>query len=229
VSTPSHITSAEAQEVSYDKMDSVMGDHLGVLNERAAEEHAIKILNGLSGTLSTRFTTGAAAAAYITGQTSTRKLFLPADLKAAGLILNSQNAQKNDRYALLDSNALDQLTTGMDATQYNAFNQYYNAQTGQIGRLYGFDIFERSAVAVAAAWTTGNLAVNAYGAAVATDDIAVNLCWQKDSATRAMGEVLMYESIMNPLYAGDIYNASLRFGGRRRRTDNTGVVAIAQG
>ena len=230
VSTPSHITSAEKQEVSYDKMDSVMGEHLAVINERIAEEFFIKILDTMPAATNVKYTTGATAAAYVSGATGTRKIFMPADLKAARLALNLQNVPKEDRCALLDSNALDQLTTQLDTNQTNAFNQYYNAQTGQIGRLYGIDIFERSDVAqAAAALSGGNLAVNAWGAAGAATDLAVNMVWHKEAAARAIGEVLFYEQLNAPQYAGDIYNASIRFGGRRRRSDNTGIIAIVQG
>lgn len=233
VTLPTHITNAEAQEVGYDKMDSVLGDHLGVINERIAEEHLIKMLDVLPAS-NVIYTTGGptalATASKITGQTGNRLVFHYLDLKRAQTRLNLGNIQKVNRNIILDSNSLDEFTSTLSDTQMNAFNQYYNAETGQIGRLYGFDIFERSDVGTSkAALSSGKLAVNAYGGAVGATDLAANLVYQKDCATRAMGEIDMYESKKNPLYAGDIYNASIRFGGRRRYENDNGVLAIVQG
>ncbi|MBS1740724.1 MAG: hypothetical protein JST88_09305 [Bacteroidetes bacterium] len=228
---PTHIQDAEKQEISYDKMDSVIGDHLAVVNTRIAEEHLIKSLNGLTGATSVIYTTGSSITPKISGQTGTRKAATPADLKTAVTKLKLMDVPIDDNlYAILDSNTLDEITSAMDATQWNAFNQYFNAKTGQIGKLYGLNIFERSSVAVsAAALSGGNLAVNAYGAAVGATDLATNMIYHKNSIARAMGEVDFYERIHDPLYLGDIYNASIRYGGRRRYTAGTGVIALCQG
>ena len=227
---PAHITDAEKQEISYDKMDSVIGEHLDVINTRIAEEHLIKSLNGVTGTTNVVYTTGADMAAKISGQTGNRKAATPADIKKAVTMLKLMDIPMDGNiYGVLDSNTIDEITSAMDATQWNAFNQYFNAQTGQLGRLYGVNIFERSSVAVSAATlSSGNLAVNAYGAAVGATDIATNLIYHKNAIARAMGEVMFYEDIANPLYLGDIYNASIRYGGRRRYSNNKGVIALCQ-
>jgi len=231
VTNPTHILDADKQEISYDKMDSVIGDHLDVINTRIAEEHLIKCVDLIPGSTNVLYTTGSAVNAKISGQTGQRKAFSAADLKAAVVMLKLQNIPiDNNLFLIIDSNSLDELTTGMDSTQWNAFNQYYNASTGQIGRLYGVNIFERSAVAIAAAALSGgNLAVNAYGAATAGTDLAVNVLYHKNSIARAMGEVMFYENIKDALYLGDVYSATIRYGGRRRYSASTGVIAIAQG
>lgn len=230
VTAPTHITDAEKQEISYDKIDSVLGEHLGVITERIAEEHLINSLNGVAGSTNVIYTSGASAVAKISGQTGNRKVMVVADFKKCVTKLNLLNVPKTDRFSILDSNSLDELTDSMSDKQWNAFNQYFNEQTGVIGKLFGVTIFERSDVAIAAAaLSSGNLAVNAYGAATGATDLAVNMIWHKDAITRAMGEVKFFEDIDNPLYAGDIYNAGIRFGGRKRRAANIGVIALAQG
>lgn len=228
---PVHITDAEKQEISYDKMDSCIGEHLDVLNTRIAEEHLIKSLNGLPGSTNVIYTSGSSMSAKISGQTGNRYAATPSDLKRAVVKLKLMDVPIDDNiFGVLDSNTLDEITSNMDSTQWNAFNQYYNTQTGQIGRLYGINIFERSSVAVsAAALSSGNLAVNAYGAAVGATDLATNIIYHKNAIARAMGEVDFYEDVRNPLYLGDIYNASIRFGGRRRYADSKGVIALCQG
>lgn len=234
VTAPTHITDAEKQEISYDKMDSVLGDHLSVQSERAADELLIKMLD-LIPQANILYTTGGAsataAAAAVTGQTGNRYILHPKDLKRCGLKLNLANIPKEGRYAVLESNCLDQMTDVMTDAQWNMFKEHYDPATGQIGRLFGFDIFDRSSVAIAAAALNGSsqLAVDAYGASVGATDLVANLIYHKGSVARAMGEIKFFESKDNPEYAGDIYNAGLRFGGRRRYTNADGVIALCQG
>jgi hypothetical protein len=54
------------------------------------------------------------------------------------------------------------------------------------------------------------------------------MCWQKDSVARALGEKKFFEKKDDPEYYGDVYSAMIRAGGRRRRADDAGVVAIVQ-
>jgi hypothetical protein len=61
----------------------------------------------------------------------------------------------------------------------------------------------------------------------ATDNAAV-ICWQKQSLERALGDVKFFEDLGNPTYYGDIYSALIRLGGRIRRNDGKGVLAIVQ-
>ena len=230
VTNPTVITEAEKQEISYQKLDSVLGDHVGVLNERIAEEHLILALNGVAGAGSIVQTSGSSMGVKVSGMTGTRSTLALADFKKAMVLLNLQNVPKEGRFAILDSNSLDELTSAMDTTQWNAFAQYFNAATGQMGRLYGIDIYERSDVAYATKPTlaTDAVAALAWGTSVGAAHVAVNMVWQRDTIARAMGEVKMFEHIDNPLYAGSVYNAGIRFGGRRRFTADNGVIALRQ-
>ena len=59
-------------------------------------------------------------------------------------------------------------------------------------------------------------------------DCSTGICWQKDASESALGSVDFYEDINSPIWYGNIYSASLRFGGRARRADYKGVVTIVQ-
>lgn len=233
ITNPTHITNAEAAEISYNKMDSVLGDHMAVINERAADEQLIAVLDGVP-SANIVYTTGGASAnttaGKVSGQTGNRYTFDHVDLKKVGLLMNLQNLPKVQRHIILESNMLDELTDSLNASQLNAFNQYYNAQTGLIGKLYGIEIYERSSVAVAAAaLDTGTLDVDAYGAAVGATDLVVSLAFYGKNVARAMGTVNPMHDTNRPEYGGDIMNVELRFGGRRKYTNAEGVIAIAQG
>jgi hypothetical protein len=221
---PTHIPDADKYELSYSKMDSVFGDHAGAITETMADDMIIKWLTGVPAGSIVR-TTGDLASATTAGQTGNRRVMLPKELQNAKLKLNLQNVAKDGRCALLEDNMADQLFTALSDTQYRDFSAYADAKNGVIGRLHGFDIMTRSTVAMAANATD---VIDALGAAVDATDNVVSLCWQKDAVNRAIGTKKFFERKDDPTYYGDVYSALLRMGGRRRRSDNAGIVAIVQ-
>jgi hypothetical protein len=222
-SDPTHIEAADMMEITYDKIASVFGDHAGELTETVATDMIIKWLTGIAAPNILR-TTGGASAAKVTGQTGNRNVAVAGDIKKVQLALNLQNVPKADRYGLLESNMMDEITESLTQTQYRDFSEYYDAKEGIVGKLFGINLMERSNVAIASA----GLAIDALGAAVDAGDHVVSMFWQKDSIARALGEKKFFEKKDDPEYYGDVYSALLRAGGRRRREDNAGVVALIQ-
>lgn len=222
-SDPHHIENADLQEITYDKIASVFGDHAGELAATIGDDMIIKWLTGIAAP-NILLSTGGNVAAKITGQTTTRKIVLPADVKRVQLRLNLDNVPRNDRYGLLESNAMDEFTDALTINAAREFSDYYDAKTGVVGKLYGIEFMERSNVAMA---SSANV-INALGAAVAATDNVVNLFWQKDSLSKAIGERKFFEDKDNPVFYGSVYSMLLRAGGRRRRADNLGVVALVQ-
>lgn len=220
---PTHIEAADLQEISYPKIESVFGDHAGELVETVGDDMILKWLTGIGAGSIVR-TTGSDVAVKVTGQVGERKRMVHADLRKARTIMNLQNVPANDRYALLEANMADELFESLSATAYKDFSAYADAKEGIIGRLFGFNIMERSQVAIA----TSALAIEALGASVDATDHVASLCWQKDAVTRAIGEKKFFEEKDSPTMYGDIYSALLRAGGRRRRALDEGVVAIIQ-
>ena len=223
-SDPTHIEQADMQEITYDKISSVFGDHAGELVETVANDMIIKWLTDIEAP-NIRATTGAATAGVVTGQTGNRKLVTVADIKAIQTIMNLQNVPKMDRFIMLESNMLDQLTNALSINEAREFSSYYDAKEGVVGKLFGFTFYERSTIAIAA--NTTNV-IDALGASVGAADNVVSMAWQKDSVARALGEKKFFEKKDDPEYYGDVYSALLRAGGRRRREDDAGVVALIQ-
>ena len=234
---PTHIPEADKIELSYDKINSVYGDHAGYISQAVADNAIYNWLTNFAvGTATqtaptiigtTGGTAATAAAATVSGATGNRLILAHEDLKKAKLVLNKQNIPAENRYALIDSDMLDQLTTSMNSTQFNAFSQYFNAETGVVGQLYGFNILERSSVAYAET-ASGATTINAVGAAADAGTNAVAICWHENAVSRALGEVKFFENIDRAEWYGDVYSAYLRFGGRLRRADGAGLVAIVQ-
>lgn len=130
------------------------------------------------------------------------------------------------RYALLSADMLNQLTDDLNANDYRDFSAAYNAADGILGRLYGFNIMMRANVVSYTNDTTP--ALNAIGADPAAADNDALLCWQRDAVERALGDVKFFERMDDPTYYGNVYSMSVRMGGRKRRSDAKGVIAIVQ-
>lgn len=218
---PTHIPKAELMEISFDKIDSVLGEHMATLREALADDILAKWAARLA--VNQILTTGANLDGHVgSGQ---RKKFVKENLKAAKKRMNILNISKTDRIALIDSEMMDQLEDDDDLKKRD-FGQELDMKGGTIARLYGFDIIERSSVNIFDNSATPQ--PKDSEAEEESDDKAGVLCYQKDAVARALGTVDFFEDLKNPTYYGDIYSALVKMGGRQRRTDGAGVVSIIQ-
>ena len=223
---PTVIEKAEQAELSYEKMNSILGEHLEVLRERCGDEMAIKWLTGALEAGNVVSTTGADAAVTESGQTGNRKTTKAIDVLALKTKMNKQNIAKDGRVLVCESNMLDQLVNDLSVTQQRDFSSAVDSATGVVGRLYGFEIIERSDVAIC---NGANSAVNAFGSTTLGTDNLVCLAFQRNAVAKAVGEIDVFENTNDPLHYGNVYSALVRFGGRARRTNAEGVFALVQG
>lgn len=221
---PILIPHADTIELSYDKRESVIGEYQSALRQVIADNLLINWGPATAGNIVR--TSGAAVASHLASTTGNRKKIVTADLKAAQLLLNKQNVPMEDRYALLSADMYQQLTDDLGVTQYRDFSALFDGKNGILGRLFGFNIMMRSGVVTYT--NAGTPVINPYGAAANADDNDAVLCWQKNALERAVGEIVMYDQEKAPTYYGDIYSFLLRMGGRKRRNDEKGIVAIIQ-
>lgn len=226
---PSHLPYKEIAEISYDKLSSILQDHFGYLIQDVADDLLYKWTDQLA-VDNIVYTTGEATAVGVAGQTGNRKAMTDRDLKRARLLLNTQNIPQEGRIAIIESNMLDQLTNSLSQTQYRDFSRTYDAATGTIGTLYGFNIIERSSVVMVQGSGEGTegWALDIEGVVSATDNVAC-LAYHPSCVSRALGERKLFNDPNRPEYYGDLNSALLRAGARRRRSDDYGVIAIVQG
>lgn len=219
---PRLITDIDKKELSYDKRMSVITEETGALMEFVGDDLAYKWAKDLPST-SKFLSTGGAAAGTAPGAAGNRKILTEGDLRKARALLSSQNVPKEGRYMMLSPNVLDHLMS--DNSLKYAFQQVVDLPEGVIGRLYGFNIIERSSVVVQGA---GGLSgtVKLPEAASATDDDDCVLFWQQSMVERAMGTVTIFDNPNRAEYYGDIVSFLIRMGGRNRRKDNKGVGLI---
>lgn len=233
---PTHVTWHEENEVSYAKTDSVLSDHVETLIEAVGDNMVYNWVHGLvlqagayvSSVLPTAnriLTTGALTAVNPEdGQTGTRRAFVHTDLSKAQAMMNKASVSKEGRYAMIESYMYQQFLDSLTNNQMAAFQAGADIKNGVVGKLYGFNIMERATVLSMAADGTINLPGQALEA---TDNIAA-LCWQQSSVAKAKGDLKPFQDVDNPTYYGDIFSALVKFGGRCRRADWKGVLAIVQ-
>ncbi len=230
--TPTHITWHEENEISYNKTDSVLNDHVLTLMEAVGDDMLYSWVTGIKANGTTETipathilrTTGADVAVTEEGQTGTRKAFTYKDLANAQALMNKHNVPKTERYAMLESYQLQQLIESLSANQMAAYQQSADLANGVVGRLCGFNILERSTVLA-----FNDNAPIAPGTALSATSCIGALCWQKDSVAIALGDIKPFQNTDDPQYYGDIFSAAVKAGGRCRRQDWAGVIAIAQG
>jgi len=222
---PILIPNAEKFELSYNKRESVLSEYESSLRQTIADNLLIDWAPTGSTGLVVR-TSGVSTATTLAGTTGNRAKFTVNDLKNAQLQLNKQNVPMEGRYALISADMFQQLTDDMSATQYRDFSAAYDVKDGILGRLFGFHIMMRSGVVT----YTNDTApvVNAYGATPNAADNDGVLCWQIGAVERAVGQIKFFERIGDPTFYGDVYSVSVRMGGRIRRQDALGIVAIVQ-
>lgn len=216
---PILIPYADMVELSYNKRNSVIDQDRKEIIFQAAEAMLASWLPAAANRVRT---TGTGVAAWTPSATGLRKKITPADVAALQLRMNQDNVPQTDRYLLLDANMYQQLLDGMTNTQAIGFFQAADVKRGIMGMLYGFEVMVRSTVYRFAVDGT----LKAYGADGAATDLAGGLAWQRDSVSRALGEVVMFDQTNNPLYYGDVYSFLVRVGGAIRRYDKKGVYAI---
>lgn len=221
-SDPVHIPHADTVELAYDKRSSVLSETQAELNEKTADGllrhwYPTKAANRL-------FTTGAVVAATAADATGNRKALTLADISKVAARMNKLNIPKAGRYALLPTYMYQQLLDSMTEAQLAAFSRAVDEKEGVIGKLYGFTFHERSDVFV----TDAAGALKAEAAASAATDCEAALFWQTNSVERALGSVEFFENIADATYYGDVYSALVRMGGRIRREDEAGVIAMIQ-
>ena len=229
---PSHISWHEENEISYDKTDSVLRDHVETLMEAVGDETLYAWVTGSKADGSDDIipdtsiikTSGEGVDATESGQTGKRKAFTYKDLQKAQALMNKHNVPKTGRYLLLESYMQQQLIDSLSANQMAAFQQTADLKNGIVGRLAGFDIMERGSVLVFDA----NDKPKAPGTNVTAASNLGAIAWQQDCVSVALGDIKPFQDTDNPQYYGDIFSALVKAGGRCRRSDWKGVIAIVQ-
>lgn len=226
---PILITNVDELQVSYDKRNEVIGEHIAQLSETIGNYCAYK----WSVNDSTRIvkTSGAAVAtALAPGATGTRNAVALVDISALAAKLDADNVPRIGRKLLMQSDMFWQLFTISEVVRasYNGF-QVNALATGVVAQLFGFDIMIRPTVTV---WSSA-FAIKAPGAATATTDEIGCLAWHPMYVARALGAISLFSDsgdngMGKPEYYGILLSALVMFGAKQLRADFKGVVTLVQ-
>lgn len=227
-SNPRLIESAD-KILSYDKMNSTMGQDMKAIRELVAKWILYKWVTYSASTGDTADihkinTTGAAATSYLTGASGTRKKFKLDNLNEAQAYFDDHDVPEADRYAMFSNRALQQMIDQLSTSDYKDFSRVYDPVRGIVGQLFGFKIYKRSSVVR----FDGSDDAKSPADANATTDDDVAICWHSDYVERAIGSTEIFEKQKDPTYFGDIYSLLVRAGGRRVAADGTGILVIQQ-
>lgn len=221
---PVKIPNIDDLQLSYDKRQSVISQDMSGLLELAAEWLLYKWAP--AGTANILRTLGAARAGEANGTvTGNRAKLTKETLKNAQKVLNKQGISKIGRVGLLPSEFLGDLMEDSDLIKRDSSSEV-DYKNGIIARLYGFDIMERATVLTYS--NAGTPVSKSPEDATAATDNAGALFYHPSSLERALGNVDTFERLNDPQYFGDIYSFLIMCGGRIRRSDAKGVIAVVE-
>lgn len=220
-SNPVHIPNIDTVELSYDKRQSVLQNDRMELQRQVHENLLVKWFNGI-----VYDTTGDSTPAHTsTAATGNRKKITKEDVHKLEIKFNQDNVPHEGRYLLLDSIMYADLLDSLTEKELMSFQQQANVAEGTMGKLYSFNVMERSQVLRTNA---DRKSILEWGADGVDQECAAGLAWQQGCVSRATGDMKMFDDTDNPLYYGDIYSFLMRAGGSPRRYDKKGVAAIVE-
>lgn len=217
---PIRIPEAEKVELSYNKRESVIRMSRSKLAD-SVHNDIVKSWVPASGYTKVA-TTGAASDAHSPSATGKRKKLVKADVLKLKVAFDKDDIPQTGRCLLLDAVMYNELLESLTESESFAFLNSADATKGLVGKLYGFDVYERSTV----------LTVVAAGTSLSTSeeatDSAAGIAWHEDFVSRAVGNTDMFDDDKNPLYYGDIVSFLVRAGGKYISADKKGVALIYQ-
>ena len=211
----------DANQLSYDKLQSLINDIMGNIGYRAMREFLINWYPGATYKVST---SGSSYADHAPGATGNSKGLTLADLEAARKSLNDQEFPESDRYLLVDYTMSAQLRADIGVTTYRDVAAGYDVNKGVLPMLAGFSIIEVPAVAFV---TSANV-VRAYGNAGATTDQALALAVHKSALSYCTGDIKIFDSMNDAIMVGDVVSGAVWAGAKYRRYSTKGVIPIIQ-
>lgn len=220
---PQLVAREDMLSISYDKMSSILDDHLGAMGEAMLYASFAAWYPGFSAANKIE-TTGDAVPAEAPDATGDRKAFTVKDVIAAKKKLDKQKVKAEGRMMLLPASFATQLLE--DLTANGNLNFTFESSDSGIEKLsqklFGFTIM--SFTQVLNANSTGTL--RDYGASGSAGDVEIGLAYQKDALSIAQDNVYFFADENNPSYYGDIVSAQGFLGAGLRRDDKKGVISI---
>lgn len=200
----------EATAISDKELDTISYDKLGSVKERHKEAVAEEIANKALHAIAPQSHSEADAPVYLTtGDTAEeggRKKLTLADLRRLKKWFDVHRIPQGQRVLVLCNDHVQDLLSVSET-----FQRQYNLDNvnGQVGRLYGFDIYEMSSSPYYDATAKTKLA---YGALAQTQHKPASIAYHDKSMMRASGSLVTYfsEAKNDPLHHRNLFNLRQR-------------------
>ena len=222
VTDPQILTRDEELIVNYNKRQSIIDDHVNVLNTRTADNMAYQWAPSNANYMIR--TTGAGVAAVDGSQTGLRKAIEKQQFIEALIALMRQDA-KGPKFGVCPATLYGQLLALPDFVDYTKTGRADILKTGVIGEILGIKMFVRSYTTLYT--NAGTPVKKPVATAGAVDDNLSILIWDATMCYKALGKVNVNIENRPATYLGDIINADVRSGGKSR-ADGKGVISIIQ-
>lgn len=223
---PVLIKDLDELQTSYVKRQSVLSQHIAIMNERIGTETAYSWAPSADADLVLRTSGSATAELPHATATGTRNLLTKEDVAKMARKLDLDNAPKNDRYLVLPTSMYYELFQ-VDALIRKDFGGAGDILKGVVNELFGFKIFIRPTVVTYDEASAG--AKQAVGASASATDCLGAIGFQKGSVAKALGSINVFADEDKPEYYGSVFSALVMHGASKLRSDDKGIVAMAQG
>lgn len=190
---PVHIPNAEAVELSYNKRQSVISQIQLALADKVYKD-----------LLESWWKEASRVGDSSPYGTPIREIFA-----MAATLMNQQDVPQEGRNAVVSPNVYYLLLKELSAFEGQAFLKSIDAQTGALGKLFGFNVYTSECM---------------YVAETMDDPM---FFWHKSCVSRAIGQAELFTDDQNPLYYGDIFSARVRAGGSLLRADKKGAFVMS--
>lgn len=224
---PFLVKDVEDLQVSYNKRQSVLGQHIATLGDTVAVETLQKW--AVDGSTTHVIRTTGANTAMLPHDTATgaRLVLTTQDLARAAARMDVDKVPKQGRFAVIPTAMFYGLFTDKELLNQRALIGEDMLKMGVVAELMGFKIIPRGEVVRYTNAGANNLR-GAETAAAATD-CAGAICFSRFMVSQALGEIMVYLNEGDAKSYGDIMSAEVNHAAHFLRGSNVGRVSIAQG
>jgi len=224
---PFLVKNVEDLQISYDKRQSVLGQHIATLRDVVATETLQKW--AVTGSTSHVIRTTGADTAMMPNATATGKrlTLTPEDIARAAAIMDIDKVPTEGRFLIIPTAMFYGLFTQKELVDNQARVGKDMLEKGVLAKLFNFNIITRGSVV-----KYTNAAANSLRDANANDaatDCAGAIAFSRYSVSQALGEIMVYLNEGDAQSYGDIMSAEVNHAAHFMRPDNFGRVSIAQG
>lgn len=224
---PFLVKNVEELQISYQKRQSILGQHVATLGDTIAVETLHKWAVTGSTTHVLRTTGTDDAMLPNSTATGTRNRLTIDDLARAAAVMDIDKVPKQGRFAVIPTAMFYGLFSDKELVNQRALIGEDMIKMGVVAQLFGFNIITRGEVVRYTDASANNL--RTIGSADAATDCAGAICFSRFMVTQALGDIKVYLNEGEARSYGDIMSAEVNHGASVMRDKNVGRVSIAQG